>query len=211
MIRLPIDPRRPDPEALARAVKAIADGGVVALPTDTLYGLAVDPRQPAAVEALFRIKSRDAGQPVPVIAASESQVEECVGRLPELARRLARRHWPGPLTLVVEGAPDLAAALHSTDGRVAVRVPANRIALEVAQRVGYVVTATSANPSGREAPSTAEAVIELLGDSVDLVLDGGPAPGGPPSTVVDATGLAPVLLRAGAVAWERVLESLHEP
>jgi L-threonylcarbamoyladenylate synthase len=209
MVRLRIDPRAPDPVALARAAETIAAGGVVAFPTDTLYGLAVDPRQPAAVDVLYRIKGRDASQPIPLIAASEAQVEECVGRLSDLARRLSGRCWPGPLTLVVEAAPGLAAALHSASGRVAVRVPAHAVARALPKLVGYVVTSTSANPSGLAAPATPDEVTEMVGRSVDLLLDGGPAPGGPPSTVVDVTGPNPVLLRAGAVAWERVLESIH--
>ena len=136
-------------------------------------------------------------------------MEACVGRLSDLARRLADRHWPGPLTLVVEASPLLAAALHSASGRVAVRVPAHAVAQALPALVGYVVTSTSANPSGAAAPATADDVADRLGGAVDLLLDGGPAPGGPPSTVIDATGAEPVLVRAGAVAWERVLESVH--
>jgi L-threonylcarbamoyladenylate synthase len=209
MVRLCIDSRAPDPVTLARAAETIWAGGVVAFPTDTLYGLAIDPRRAAAVDALYRIKGRDTSRPIPVIAASEAQVEACVGRLSDLARRLADRHWPGPLTLVVEATPVLAAALHSASGRVAVRVPAHAVAQALPALVGYVVTSTSANPSGAAAPATADDVADRLGSAVDLLLDGGPAPGGPPSTVIDATGAEPLLVRAGAVAWERVLESVH--
>jgi L-threonylcarbamoyladenylate synthase len=209
MIRLSVDPLAPDAAAVARAAATIAAGGVVAYPTDTLYGLGVDPRQPAAVDALFRIKGREADQAIPVIAADDEQVARCIGPLSDLARRLAHRHWPGPLTLIVEAAPDLASALHSATGRVAVRVPAHAIARSLAASVGFVVTSTSANLSGHEALSTADGVSTALGSLVDLLLDGGPAPGGPPSTVIDVTGSVPVLLRAGALTWERVLESIR--
>ena len=208
MIRLCVNPLEPDPGALAIAAAMIARGGVVALPTDTLYGLAVDPRLDAAVASLYRVKKRNADQPLSVVAADEAQVEQCVGPLRDAARRLARRFWPGPLTLVIEAAPGLAAALHSPTGRVAVRVPAHAIAREVAARAGFVLTATSANRSGCPPAATADEVEVALGSLVDLLLDAGPAPGGAPSTVIDATGPVPVLLRAGAVTWERVLESI---
>jgi L-threonylcarbamoyladenylate synthase len=209
LIRLRVDPLAPDPLVLARAADTIAGGGIVALPTDTFYGLAVDPRLGPSVDALYRIKERDTGQPVPVIAADEAQVERCVGPLTGIARRLARQYWPGPLTLVIEGAADLAAALRTSTGRVAVRVPAHAVARALPASVGFVVTSTSANLSGCPPPATADEVERALGSVVDLLLDGGPAAGGAPSTIIDATGSMPALLRAGAVAWERVLESIR--
>jgi len=209
MIRILIDPVAPDREALARAADVLARGGVVAYPTDTLYGLAVDPRRAAAVEALYRIKARGPGEPFPLIAASQAQVEARVGRLSDLERRLARQFWPGPLTLVIAAAPPLAEALHSTSGRVAVRVPAHAVAVGLAALADHPVTSTSANRSGQPASAAPDDVARGLADSIDLLLDGGAAPGGPPSTVVDTAGPVPVLLRAGAVPWERVLESLH--
>lgn len=210
MICLRVDSAAPDRRVLKRAADIVSAGGIAAFPTDTLYGLAVDPRQDAAVNALFTIKGREPGQPIPLIAADCDQVERCIGPLPELGRRLAGQLWPGPLTLVFEAAPRLAAVLHSSTGRVAVRVPAHPIAQGLAALVGHAVTSTSANRSGQPAPATAAEVIASLGGAVDVVLDGGPAPGGPPSTVVDVTGPVPVLLRVGAVPWERVLESLHQ-
>jgi len=209
MVRVPIDPLAPDCEALAKAAGVLARGGVVAYPTDTLYGLAVDPRKPAAVEALYRIKGREPGEPIALIAASSAQVEARVGRLSDLERRLARQFWPGPLTLVIAAAPSLAQVLHSLNGRVAVRVPAHAVAAGLAALIDHPVTSTSANRSGQPAPAVADDIGRWLMDAIDLVLDGGPAPGGPPSTVVDTSGPAPVLVRAGAVPWERVLESLH--
>ncbi|MBE3132412.1 MAG: Sua5/YciO/YrdC/YwlC family protein, partial [Acidobacteria bacterium] len=101
MLRVSIDTAAPDPAVLRLAADLIARGGVIAFPTDTFYGLAVDPRRVEAVGALYRIKGRETGQPVALVAASQAQVDACVGRLPELGQRLARRFWPGPLTLVI--------------------------------------------------------------------------------------------------------------
>lgn len=210
MIRLYLDPVAPDARAIARAAEVLSNGGVVAYPTDTLYGLAVDPRRRSAMNNLFEIKGRSASQPIPLIAASLEQAERSAGRLPAIGRTLATRFWPGPLTLVIEASTALAAALHSDNGRVAVRVPAHAIARALAEAAGYVVTSTSANRSGEPAPAAADEVAAGLGEVVDLLLDGGAAPGGPPSTIVDIAGPEPVLLRAGAIAWERVLESLHQ-
>ncbi|MBE3072409.1 MAG: threonylcarbamoyl-AMP synthase, partial [Acidobacteria bacterium] len=207
MLRVSIDAAAPDPAVLRLAADLIARGGVIAFPTDTFYGLAVDPRRVEAVGALYLIKGRETGQPIALVAASQAQVDACVGRLPELGRRLARRFWPGPLTLVIAATPELAAALHSPSGCVAVRVPAHPIASALPALAGYALTATSANRSGEPAPRTADEVVVGLGGAIDLLLDAGPAPGGLPSTLVDVTGQAPVLVRAGAIPWERVLES----
>ena len=208
MICVSLDPAAPDLAVLTRAVDVMARGGVVAYPTDTLYGLAVDPRCAGAVDALYRIKGREAGHPVSLVATSEAQVEACVGRLTDLGRRLAGRFWPGPLTLIIDAAPALAAALHSASGRVGVRVPAHPVAAALSALAGFALTSTSANRSGDAPPATAGEVVAALGDAVDLVLDAGPAPGGLPSTLVDVTGSAPILVRAGAIPWDRVLESL---
>jgi L-threonylcarbamoyladenylate synthase len=208
MIRLAIDPVAPDRSLIQRAADAIRQGGIVAFPTDTLYGLAVDPRAPAAVEALFRLKGRDTASPMPLVAASEEQVERSVGHLAGLSGRLAREFWPGPLTLIIDAWPGLADALHSSDGRVAVRVPAHQTACLLASLVGHPVTSTSANRSGEPAPALPDDVAAALGSIVDVLLDAGPAPGGPPSTVVDASRAEIRLVRPGAVPWNRVLESL---
>lgn len=211
MPRIHLDASRPDPAALECAAAAILSGAVVACPTETFYGLAVDPRRREAVDALYRIKQRRSGQPLGLVAADVSQVDAVIGVLPEMGRRLARQFWPGPLTLIVAAPAELTAALHSTTGRVAVRVSSHPIARALPAAVGFVLTSTSANRSGEPAPVTPDQVECTLGDAVDLVLDAGPATGGLPSTLVDVTGVRPVLVRAGAVAWRRVLESLAIP
>ncbi len=210
-IRVTVNPDAPDPKALKRAAAVLSRGLMVGIPTDTLYGLAVNPRDPAAIAALFRTKRRELEQAVPLVAADVDQVERQAGRMSPLARRLASRFWPGPLALVIEASPELAPGVHGGTGKVAVRVPAHVVARELARTAGYPLTATSANRSGETPPSTADEVVAALSDVAELtlVLDAGPTPGGSPSTIVDATGGEPILVRAGAVPWERVLESLE--
>lgn len=207
--RLIVDPAAPDVDLLKEVAAVLAGGGIVAYPTDTLYGLAVDPRNAAAVRRLFQVKGRSAGSAIPLIGAHLTQVEAQVGHLTELDRRLAATFWPGPLSLVVDARPSLAAGVISRDGSVAVRVPALEVARAIAAVAGHPITATSANPSGLPASATAEAVIACLGGAVDLVVDGGPTIGGPPSTIVRVHGAEVTLVRAGAIAWERVLELLQ--
>jgi L-threonylcarbamoyladenylate synthase len=208
MIRLHIDPLRVTAEALMPAVAALRDGGVVAFPTETFYGLAVDPRLTFAVTKLFALKRRPADRPIPLIASSVVQVIDQVGTMTPLAQRLASRAWPGALTLVIPASAKLSADVHLSTGRAAVRVPADSIARALAEHAGHAITSTSANLSGTPAPSSPDAVVESFGDGIDVLIDGGPTPGGLPSTIVDATGSEIVLVRAGAIPWDRVLEFL---
>ncbi len=208
-MRLPIDPLAPAPAAVEQAVRVLRGGGLVAYPTDTLYGLGADPRRAEAVERLFRAKGRAAEKAVPLIAGDLRQVERQVGVLTRLARRLARRFWPGPLTLVIEAAPTLDSRLLAQGDTVAVRVPDLPLARALPQALGGPLTATSANRAGATPPTTAAATVTALASAVALVLDGGPTTAAEPSTIVDARGASPVLLRPGVVAWDRVLESLR--
>jgi L-threonylcarbamoyladenylate synthase len=205
---LRIDPRRPPgPGVLDAAVEVLAGGGVVAYPTDTLYGLAVDAAQPAAVERLFQVKGRDAGVAIPLIAADLAQAE-AAGVLTARERRLAAAFWPGPLSLVVPAQAAIAAGVRAADGTVAIRVPGHEVARALASVLGRAITATSANRSGAPAALDAASAAAALGDRIDLIVDAGASPGGPPSTIVQAGPGTPRLVRAGAIAWDRVLEFL---
>jgi L-threonylcarbamoyladenylate synthase len=197
-----------EPASIARAVEILHLGGVVAYPTDTFYGLAVDPRIDVAVGKLFDIKGRDARMAVPLIAADLHQAEE-VGRFGAVERHLADAFWPGPLTLVVPATSAVTPAALAGGATVAVRVPAHPVARALAQAFGFCITATSANLSGAPPSASASAVRASLANRVDLLLDAGDAPGGPPSTIVTLDGTRPILIRAGAIAWDRVLESLQ--
>jgi L-threonylcarbamoyladenylate synthase len=205
--RIVVDPARPSPESIAEAVSVLQSGGVVAFPTDTLYGLAVDPRNPLAVARLFALKGRDSSVAVPLIAASVEQAS-LAAHFTADEMHAAATFWPGPLSIVAEAnrciAPDAVAAR----GTVAIRVPAHEIARALARAFGFPLTATSANRSGQPPADSADAVAAALPD-VDALLDGGPAPGGAPSTIIAFTEDGPTLLREGAVPWDRVIKSLQ--
>jgi len=206
--RLAIDPDTPDAGALGRAAGAIRAGGIVAYPTDTLYGLAVDPRDAAAVARVFALKGRGADRALPLIAASVDQVLGALGPLSPDERRLVDACWPGPLTLAMRTSAALAPDVSGEGGTVAVRVPAHAVARGLARAVGHPITATSANVSGRPGPDDPEEVA-ALGDAIALLLDAGRTPGGPPSTIVRLEPDGPRLLREGAIPFARVLELLR--
>ena len=205
LIRL--DETAPD-RALRQAAGALADGSIVAYPTDTLYGLGVDPTRAVAVQRLCRLKTRSARAGIPLIAASLTQVEAGAGGLPPLGRRLASRFWPGPLTLVFDPEAAFADGVCAADGSVAIRVPRGPAARRLAALCGGPITATSANRAGCRPAATAAEVVDGLGSAVALVLEQSTALTGPPSTIVDVRGRHPRLVREGAVEWERVLQSL---
>jgi L-threonylcarbamoyladenylate synthase len=208
MERILVDARSPQDEAIRKASAAILAGHVVIVATDTLYGLSVDPHNPAAVEALFELKRRAANQPMPLVASDMAQVERWAGHVTAVAKRLAERFWPGPLTLIVDGWPELVPAVHGGSGGVGVRVPDHAVTRALARAAGRPLAATSANPSGQPPTAEPDRIAPGIVAGAALFLDSGPAPGGLPSTIVDTRGTTPVLVRAGVVPWNRVLESL---
>jgi L-threonylcarbamoyladenylate synthase len=210
MRRVFVDPAAPQSDAIEEAAMRIRRGGVVALATDTLYGLAADPFNAAAVARVFTIKGREADRALPLIAADVTQVTARLSPLNAMADRLAARFWPGPLTLLLPARPPLVAAVTAGTGRVGVRVPADAIARAVCRLADAPLTATSANVSGAAATADPDVVERTLGSSVDFLLDTGPAPGGAPSTIVDVTADVPRLVRAGAVGWEEIQAWLHQ-
>ena len=206
MRRVSVDPLQPDDSSVEAAAAVIKAGGVVAYPTDTLYGLAVDPRNDAAVERLFELKGRAASAAIPLIAADLPMAERAAAdSFGALERRLADSFWPGPLTIVVPASRQMSAAL-APRGTLGVRVPAHVVARSLSAAFGDCITATSANLAGRPASVNADEVAAALGEVIDFLLDAGPAPGGAPSTIVEVVEGRPLLHRAGAVAWDRVLE-----
>jgi L-threonylcarbamoyladenylate synthase len=204
-----VDPSACSAADLLPAVEWLRAGGVVAFPTDTLYGLAVDPTSSAAVRQLFDLKGREARAALPLIAASVNQVETLCGRLGPLSARLAAQFWPGPLSLVFDAPPTLVAEVHGGRRSIAIRVPAHRVARALCDAWGAPLTATSANRSGERPAVSAAAVSPLASDSRLLLVDAGATIGGAGSTIVDARGARAVLIRDGAIAWSRVLESIE--
>ncbi|HEY7289821.1 MAG TPA: L-threonylcarbamoyladenylate synthase [Vicinamibacterales bacterium] len=204
MRRVFVDPEAPQRDAIEEAATWIRSGGLAAIPTDTLYGLAANPFDASAVERVFAAKGRGSDQALPLIAADVAQVTRYVGRLPESAVRLAERFWPGPVTILLPAPAAIAPAVSGGTGRVGVRVPADAIARSVCAAVGHPVTATSANISGEPATDDPNRVEDTLGDVVDFLLDIGRTRGGLPSTIVDVTTEPPVLVRSGAVSWDQI-------
>lgn len=192
----------PDTAALDEAARVLRAGGLVAFPTETVYGLGANVRDPEALARLFAAKARPADNPLIVHAADPGAAWTVVARVTPLATRLAARFWPGPLTLVLVASADVPAAVTAGLSTVAVRVPDHPVARALLQTSGLAVAAPSANRSGRPSPTTAEHVVADLGSAVDVVLDGGPCAVGVESTVVDARGEVPVVLREGAITRE---------
>lgn len=196
---LPIDPERPAPAILVTAAGVIRDSGLVAFPTETFYGLGANALDPEAVARVFRAKGRPADKPLLVLVDSLAMAEAVVAELPGRARQLITRYWPGPLTLILPARSHLPAALTAGTGTIGVRVSGHPLARALAQAAALPITAPSANLHGDPSPRTAAEVMASLGDRVDLVLDGGVTAGGPPSTVLDLTGVEPRIVRPGAV------------
>jgi L-threonylcarbamoyladenylate synthase len=187
----------------------IRAGGIVAIPTDTLYGLAVDSFNPHAVARVFETKGRDASRSLPLIAWDADQIAAHIGPLPARALLLAARFWPGPLTLIVDAARRVPAESTGHTPTAAVRVPAHAVARELCRESGMLLTATSANRSGEPATDDPDQVAATLGQALDMLLDAGKTPGGAASTIVDMTGWPPRLVREGAISWEDVRRCLQ--
>ncbi len=205
---LRVNPASCQPDDFGPAVERLRSGGVVAFPTETFYGLAVDPSSPQAVAALVELKGRAADAALPLIAGTLDHVRANVV-LGAIEAQLAEALWPGPLTVVVEPRVLFAAGVAAADGSVAIRIPGHAVARALATAWGGPLTATSANLSGQPPASRVEDLGDLARDARVMVIDGGATPGGRPSTIVDARDGHPRLLRDGAVPWSRVLESIH--
>ncbi len=197
--------------AIERAAEVLRAGGLVAFPTETVYGLGADAQDPAAIGRIYQAKGRPPTHPLIVHLASAAQLAEWVAEVPETARVLASRFWPGPLTLVLRRSPRV--PLEATGGleTVAVRVPDHPVALALLAAFGGGITAPSANRFGSVSPTTAEHVRAELGDAVDFVVDGGPCQVGVESTIVDVTGETPSILRPGGVTREDLEAALGYP
>lgn len=197
---LKVDPVRPEKEIIAEAAAVLMAGGLVAFPTETVYGLGANALDARAVSRIFTAKGRPADNPLIVhVATVEEVFALTVGPLPPAARPLMKAFWPGPLTLVLTGNGKVAPEVSPGLPTVALRMPDHPVALELIRAAGVPVAAPSANTSGRPSPTTAGHVMEDLDGLVEVVLDGGPCGLGLESTVLDLTGEVPVILRPGAV------------
>lgn len=204
-----VDPVAPTRAALRAAVDALRAGGVVALPTETFYGLAVPALDASAVRRIFELKGRPDSKPLLALIDSVAMAET-VARVTPAARDLMQRYWPGALTLVLPARPNVPAAVTAGTGTLGLRLSPHPIARGLVALLGEPVTAPSANPNGLAPPTTAAGVLGYFRHGIDLVLDGGSTPGGEPSTVLDLTVEPPRVLRPGAVVVRDVLQSGHE-
>ena len=195
--------------AIARAADVLRRRGLVAYPTETFYGIGADAFSPDAVARVVALKGRPADRPIPLILPGPETLSRVARAISPEARILAGRFWPGPLTLVVHGVEDLPAAITAGTGKVGVRLSGHPVAAALAAAFGGPITATSANPGGAPPARSIAELDPLIADGVDLVLDGGETPGGPPSTVLDLTCDPPRVLRGGAVSEPEIRAALR--
>ncbi|OFW23163.1 MAG: threonylcarbamoyl-AMP synthase [Acidobacteria bacterium RIFCSPLOWO2_02_FULL_59_13] len=203
-----VDPNNPESWLIARAAERIGQGQVLAIPTDTFYGLAANPFDAAAIENVFAIKGRPKNAPLLLLVDSVEMARELSPDLPDTFFLLAKRFWPGPLTLVVPASFELAPEVTAGTGRVGLRLPAAAIAVALIGAASCPLTATSANLSGQKECSTAQQVNDCLGDRLPLILDGGTSPQSRPSTVVKLEGKGWEILREGAVPGAEIARFL---
>jgi L-threonylcarbamoyladenylate synthase len=196
-----------DSRALRRAAEVLSEGGLVVLPTDTVYGVAADPWQPRAVVALYRAKRRPPDRAIPILLADLDHIRLVATNIPETARKLAKAFWPGPLTIAVPRLPELPEIVSSLP-TVGVRIPDHNATRAVIRAASGALAVTSANRSGEPDPINAQDASDALGSAAALVLDGGDCPGGVASTVVDITGPELRIIRAGPLSKQDLLDAL---
>jgi L-threonylcarbamoyladenylate synthase len=210
---LPVDAELPEPDVVARAAAILRDGGLIAFPTETVYGLGANALDAKAVARIFTAKGRPATNPLIVHVPDVEAARSLVAEWPEVAEQLARRFWPGPLTLVLPRGPGIPDAVTAGGPTVAVRVPSHPVALALLRAAGVPLAAPSANRSTELSPTRAEHVLRGLGGRIDLILDGGPTEVGLESTVLDVSRTPPRLLRPGMVtpsALEAVIGPIEQ-
>ena len=195
---VPVDPVAPSRATLRSAADILRGGGVVALPTETFYGLAAAARDASAVKRIFQLKGRPDSKPLLVLVDSVAMAETVASVTPA-ARDLMARYWPGALTLVLPALPVVPSVVTAGTGTLGVRLSPHPIARGLVELLGAPVTAPSANPNGLAPPTSASGVLAYFPEGVDLVLDGGSTPGGEPSTVLDLTAEPARVVRQGAV------------
>lgn len=194
------------PGAIEQALRILRAGGLAAFPTDTVYGVGALAFDGPAVESIYAAKDRPVEKAIPVLIADAEDLDKVAVDIPRMARVLAARFWPGPLTLVVPKQPTLPEAVSAT-ATVAVRIPDHPVTRALLRAAGPMAV-TSANLSGQPSPVSAEEVMRQLNGRIPLVLDGGVTPGGIPSTLVDCLGAEPVILREGPLTKEKILAAL---
>jgi L-threonylcarbamoyladenylate synthase len=199
-----IDPNQPQQHLLQEAVDIILGGGLIAFPTDTTYGLGVNPFDDKAVKRVFELKQRDPKKALIILISDKQQIDQLAVDISPTALKLIEQFWPGPLTLIFKTSAEIASFKIGESSKIGIRLPQSPIAQALIQLAKIPVTASSANPSGQPSSLTAQQVLHYFGKQVDFVIDGGPASSQRESTVLDVTTDPPKLIRAGAISLERI-------
>lgn len=196
----PVDPAAPDSALIGRAAELIKAGGLVVFPTRALYGIGADIYQPDAVSRVFTVKRRTSDKPISVLIRSESQLNDLAAEIPDTARRLMDRFWPGLITLVFTAQPAVPSALTGNFGKIGIRMPAHPVAATLLAQLSHPITGTSANLSGQPGCAQISGLAAEIGKEMAMILDAGPLAGGAGSTVVDVTTAPLIVLREGTVS-----------
>ncbi|TRZ77128.1 MAG: threonylcarbamoyl-AMP synthase [Deltaproteobacteria bacterium] len=204
---LKIDRQRPDESVIAEASSILRAGGVVAYPTETFYGLGADGQIEDAIKKIFLIKGRNFKNPISVIIGNANDVRGLVEEIPEFALHLMEKFWPGALTIIFKASSDVSPLLTAGTGKIGIRLSSHPVATALANKLGHPITATSANLSGKHECTSADEVIQGIGDQIDAVMDGGQTPGGSGSTIIDVTTDPPVILREGIIPKHKLTYS----
>lgn len=191
---------------LTEAIGIFRGGGITAFPTETFYGLCVDPFNEIALKKLFVLKGRPFETPVSIIIKDTSMLKDIAAEVTPLAGRLMKRFWPGPLTIVFKAGPKVPPLLTANTGKIAARVSSDPVCQRLVNVLASPITATSANPSGKKPPIAAKEVVDYFNGAIDLLIDGGMLPGKKGSTIVDASGERIEVIREGEIAVEEITE-----
>jgi len=191
-------------QQIERGISILRQGGIVAYPTDTVYGLGACTTIAQAVERVYKVKERPQNMPLPLLLADTSQITKVAERVPSVAWLLINSFLPGALTIVLDKSNSVPDIITGGGTTIAIRIPAHPVPIALVEGLGTPIVGTSANLSGRPSPLTADEVYSQLGDKIDFIIDGGRCLGGKESTIVDVTGETPVVLREGAISREEL-------
>lgn len=201
-----IDPDRPREETIKEAAKIIKDGGLIAFPTETVYGMGADALNEQAVRRIFKVKGRSFNKPLSILIGRKEDLRQYVQEIPKFAQVLIERFWPGPLTLIFRASLLIPDIIKGENNTIGIRLPNCRVTLEIVKTSGVPLACPSANLSGRPSPTKAEEVIKDLGEKIDLILDGKETKIGVESTVLDLTTYPLTMVREGALKREEIEE-----
>jgi L-threonylcarbamoyladenylate synthase len=204
------DSQHPNAAATSAAVAALQNRGVIAYLTDTLYGLGGDARSTLVIAKVFALKGRSAEKALPVIIGEKSMLPRYVEEISPTAETLIEQFWPGPLTLIFKASPTVPVMLIGGTGKIAIRLPAARLAREISNGLEAPIIATSANRSGEPAAASARQIAKIFGKGLALILDSGPPRNSQPSTILDVSAQPPRIVRAGAVSTMEIITKIGE-